>query len=249
MLGTLLFVSCYIHLVALSAAIVNTLTSTATGDEKKIPIDSKKPKKRKHILHGFMSPILSGMNIHITLCRVVGLVIVYLETPGKFKEGWRAPVFQLWKQNPAYLFDYWGVIGWFTRRDYHNLAANLPLPQETGSQYPFKCMLCELDTEETIGEMGIHMEEFFTNNNHDQNSSKFKRPTYKYIDQTPTPLLPLNYYLRNRDCFIILKKLQDQQTSKAQIEEKRDILSQFFGTAEEGLSLLQGMSEDDWEAI
>ena len=87
MLDTLLFVSCYINLVALSAGIVDTLTSTATGDEKKIPIDSKKPKKREYILHGFMSPILLGMIIHITLYRVVGLVIVYLETPGKFKEG------------------------------------------------------------------------------------------------------------------------------------------------------------------
>jgi len=110
MLDTLLFVSYYINLLALSAVMFNTLTSTATGDKTIIPIDSKKPKKRKHILHGFVSPILSGMNICITLCQVARLVIVYLETPEKFKEGWHAPIFQLWKQNPTYLFDYWVVI-------------------------------------------------------------------------------------------------------------------------------------------
>ena len=45
MLDLLLVVSYYINLVALYTVVVDTLTGTATGDKKLVPVESKNLKK------------------------------------------------------------------------------------------------------------------------------------------------------------------------------------------------------------
>jgi hypothetical protein len=117
-----------------------------------------------------------------------------------------------------------------------------------GSTYPWKTMITLNLTEiENHAEVGTKISKGFTKfcldekHNHPE---KFVFHKVHYADEPKS----LNYYLMDKDCVAMLKKMYggDNDSTKQDLMEYGDLLTNFFGCEEKGKEVLEAVDDYIW---
>jgi len=123
------------------------------------------------------------------------------------------------------------------------------LPTGSGKGYYWELLITERpSTDETAESMGRNIAKVFNrfSNIHDKNQEifQFGGPRFGFKgEETANPPLPMNHYMCDNQCFVLLKELYSEDYSLENVMENDAILEQFFGSAEEGRRMLENLPE------
>jgi hypothetical protein len=121
---------------------------------------------------------------------------------------------------------------------------NEPMTASSTLPYPWECIVTLRGSyQETPTEIGHKLAASFsgfTTPNFRQRHFQFK------CDASTSPPSSLNKYLLDSDCITYLKKIYFG-VSKESLMEDEEVLTEFFGTPEEGVRVLSNINDVEWE--
>ena len=229
-----------------SDAIKRTIKSSNATSNKRLKPNFKALKTR------LPSPVGKNYNtiVEVLPCKEDSVFLVDLEKPNgdaAFMKPWK----ELLNNNPYEALDNFHMIGMPARRDPADLDKNLPLPQGPESNFARYGIACWREENESTVEFGDSLAVKFTD--YANRSEDFIGTKNKFINHhndEPLTFKPMNYFLRDRDTLLLLKKIYGGETvTKADIENENDILIKFFGDVQKGVHLLAPLTEDQWHHL
>ena len=120
-----------------------------------------------------------------------------------------------------------------------------------GSTYPWKTMITLHLTEiENHAEVGTKIAKGFTKFCLDEKHNRRKKFVFRKVHYEDEPK-PLNYYLMDKDCVAMLKKMYggDDGSTKQDLLEYGDLLTNFFGCEEKGKEVLEAVDDYIWDML
>ena len=234
-----------------------------------------KPTNKKHVIVDTSSPIskkktkpnITGLKstsqslfgrksystyLKVLLCKEENVWIADLSKPDD-RQAYSAPYKNMLTDDPHKALDHFHIIGIAARRDPSTNPKDLPLPQGPDSNYGRTSIVCFRDTNETIEEFGDSLAAKLTSYANTSEAFIGTRNHFIYHhdkNQSTELAHPVNYYLRNRDTLLLLKKVYGSEgITKSEIIEDHDILIKFFGEVQTGIDFLGPLSEDQWQNI
>jgi hypothetical protein len=104
-----------------------------------------------------------------------------------------------------------------------------------------------LEEDAEVNDIGKNLAEVFSEFSKNSNEIRGNQP-YAFHKAITTNAKPLNYYLLNEDVAKVMRLIYDG-TAKESLMEDDGILSDFFGSAENGRAFLTGMTEEAWDNL
>jgi hypothetical protein len=120
-----------------------------------------------------------------------------------------------------------------------------------GSTYPWKTMITLHLTEfENHAEVGTKIAKGFTKFCLDEKHNRPEKFVFRKVHYEDDPK-PLNYYLMDKDCVAMLKKMYggDDGSTKQDLLEYGDLLTIFFGCEEKGKEVLEAVDGYIWDML
>jgi hypothetical protein len=118
-----------------------------------------------------------------------------------------------------------------------------------GSTYPGKTMITlNLNEIENHDEVGTKIANGFTKFCLDKKHNRPEKFVFHKVHYAGEPK-PLNYYLMDKDCVAMLKKMYggDNGSTKQDLMEYGDLLTNFFGCEEKGKKVLEAVDDYIWD--
>jgi len=170
---------------------------------------------------------------------------IWIMKSGSGRAGWFNTIKQRFNDDP----ETYGPIIHGTvilpRRDHMNHEANDVLWSQ---QYVwFQQVLVTPNTRMPVSELGEAVAKAYSKIENEHGTGKFKTNYVFAQDETRDPPLPVNYYVLDKDAILLLKKVYSSPSiTKAALVGDRHIMKMFFGSQEEGESVLSTLTEEEW---
>ena len=120
---------------------------------------------------------------------------------------------------------------------------------QEGTGYPWECLVTERSNDtDDASSMGKNIAMVF-------NEFGSKHPLFtippKFAfqkDLSSDPPKPLNYYVCDVQCFMLLKSVYSEDNSKEDVMANDDIMTAYFGSPDDGRVMLQNITEGVWRS-
>ncbi|KAL7549323.1 hypothetical protein ACHAWF_017111 [Thalassiosira exigua] len=156
---------------------------------------------------------------------------------------------ELFNGDPDHWSGEWNIHGWFDRRDVNATEPNKIMKAKPGEASGYGWhggISLDADPEHTPEWFGRHIARSFT----DQSGyhSRYGPTEYFYLrDATTNPPQPVNHFFIDSDTVKILKHVyNDHDITKNDILEDEEVLSEFFGSVEEGQRIIGEVTDEEW---
>jgi hypothetical protein len=120
-----------------------------------------------------------------------------------------------------------------------------------GSTHPLNTMITLNLTEiENHGEVGTKIAKGFTKFCYDEKHNRPEKFVFRKVHYADEPK-SLNYYLMDKDCVAILKKMygSDNGSTKQDLMEYGGLLTNIFGCEEKGKEVLEAVDDYIWDVL
>ena len=221
---------------------------------KKTPVSSSRGKtqaKKKKDLSPFVTTNSSNKQtiwLDSVATAVSDFILHWCTKYNKPQSGFVAPMKQAFLETNGELSDAWKVKAFMFRRD-STTEGNKYLPNREDSTYGWDVMISSRKENDTPASMGKNLAAEFTTfaaTVPDFNTI----PTFTFRhDLTTNPPRPLNYYLCDGDCLLLLKRVYAEDNEKNSILEDEDIMMSYFGSIELGQHILRSISDSSWSTV
>jgi hypothetical protein len=183
-----------------------------------------------------------GGSIQSLETAVTDIVISYVTKGDGREAAYIKPLIDAWRsEDHDKCTESWYIDSVVPRRDGDT---NEPMTASSTLPYPWECIVTLRGSyQETPTEIGHKLAASFsgfTTPNFRQRHFQFK------CDASTSPPSSLNKYLLDSDCITYLKKIYFG-VSKESLMEDEEVLTEFFGTPEEGVRVLSNINDVEWE--
>ncbi len=116
------------------------------------------------------------------------------------------------------------------------------------SRYNWDCILSVGEDEANTKKIWKKIPREFTKFSKDKKLSGMKdteRFAFRKVHTTP---LPLNNFLLDEACLLMLRRMTSTVTLD-EVKKEEELLTDFFGTVNKGCKALDNLDEDDWEDL
>jgi len=188
-------------------------------------------------------------NIHMAQSRCEIIRPWWSKKPRKNEEGYLAPVIKDFALSPIKIGEKLMSMCICNRRNHMNPESNRGLPSKAGSPFPWRCFVGLNTKDWTLTRQGdcvasVLTDEANTNPEFLGNNNLFVFST----DETHNPPEPVNYYIRDKDTVLVLSKIYTGFT-KYELENDSDVMTEFFGSLENGRRILADYTEEEYGAL
>lgn len=184
-----------------------------------------------------------GGSIQSLETAVTDIVISYVSKGADGREAaYIKPLIDAWRsEDHDKCTDSWYIDSVVARRDGDT---NEPMTASSTLPYPWECIVTLRGSyQETPTEIGHKLAASFSG----FTTPDFRQRHFQFkCDASTSPPSSLNKYLLDSDCITYLKKIYFG-VSKESLMENEEVLTEFFGTPEEGVRVLSNINDVEWE--
>lgn len=129
-------------------------------------------------------------------------------------------------------------------------AGNVPKKVSMDQPYEWEALITIIDEGSmTANAVGENLAEQFSA----FKSEKYETQGFKFVSPNESDVglpqgQPLNYYLLDWDCVVLLRNIYSE-TTKEDLMDNEEIMNQFFGSIDGGEAVLSNVSQMKWESI
>ena len=119
-----------------------------------------------------------------------------------------------------------------------------------GNHYPWKPLIILTLTETENHAVGTKLAKGFTKFCLDEKHNHPEKFMFCNVHHADNPK-PTNYHLMDRDCVIVLKRINggEYDSTKQELMEYGDHLTNFFGCGTKGKDVLEAVDNNSWEML
>jgi len=134
------------------------------------------------------------------------------------------------------------------RRDTSNMDRQLTLAGQIGTSFPWDLLVTERCSDtDTAESMGRNIAKLFTKFGASHPEYFRVPPNFDFQkDVTSDPPKPLNYFMCDVQCFLLLQQVYSEDNSKEDVMRDDGIMTKYFGSPEHGRKFLQNITEGVW---
>ena len=155
-------------------------------------------------------------------------------------------------ERPFKALDEFHIIALPYLRDPAHPEKNLSWPQSPTSTFGRLGIVCFRDNEESTDEFGNSFASKLMQYANDSDEFTGTRNKFIYEKNRGASLNPhpVNYYIRDRDTLLLLKKVYGGEgITKAELANDHDLLVKFFGDVKTGHKFLDPLDEEQWKNL
>ena len=116
------------------------------------------------------------------------------------------------------------------------------------SSYDWDCMLSVGKDDASPEKIGKNIAREFTKFSKEKKLSGMKDAERFALRKVHTTPLPLNNFLLDEACLLMLRRMTSTVTLD-EVKKEEELLIDFFGTVNKGFKALDNLDEDDWEDL
>ena len=243
MFGTILVI---VSLAYIPWGMVKNAKEGEKSNDTDLPAKKKSPTKFK------FSPIASKNKVACNSVfeyssRLENYVFMHAKRPGKNANAFTNYHEKEFDEDPVHWSKYLGF-HFHTRRRVLN-GSNDYLRGADGKPWPWPIFVKQLGDGESVDAAGCFFANGMTRFSIEQDKDHPQLPFVYTKDLTPESKRPVNAYLMDEDCFMMLKKIYGAEYSKEELANDETIMATFFGDKETGRALLIDMVDEEWFSI
>lgn len=216
--------------------------------KRSVPSKGKSPlRKKKHV-----SPVLKKQAytnwIDSCATQVDDIIVSWATKYNAPQAAYIGPMRKAFQEHHG---DYaeWKMIAIIPRRD-PTTTENRYMPGRDGSSFTWDCIVSErCNAEDTPSALGEHIATKFTE--FGRTATEFQIPpkfTFRR-ELTAPPLRPLNAFLCDGDCLLLLRRFYAEENEKEDVMANDDLMESFFGSVELGRQMIVPMTPEAWHQI